>query len=247
MSFALLIPVGANLANDYFDFVKGADGPERIGPARAVASGLIAPRMMLIVMTCVLISAFILGLTLLPYGGTLLLIVGLLSVTFAVGYTGGPLPLAYLGLGDIFVVAFFGLVAVCFTFYVQAGVINTDAMLLGLAVGLVINNLLVVNNYRDVEEDYRSGKKTLTVRFGRAFSLWQFVLQTLGAGVCTFWVSSLNKLFCFLPTILLGIMCLFVVHNLSKATKRSDYSTCLSISACMVPTFGLFLCIGVLV
>ena len=246
LGFALLVQVGTNFANDYYDFRKGADGPERLGPARTVSSGLIAPGVMWRAMVCVLVLAFVVGLGLLPFGGWKLLCVGLASLVCAIAYTGGPFPLAYLGLGDVFVIAFFGLVAVAFTFFVQAGAFTADAWLAGLAVGLVINNLLVVNNYRDMEEDRRSRKRTLAVRFGRPFSLWQFWGQTLGACACTGWISVVGKWFWLVPMLVLGFLGRQVMHRLATAKSSEEFAVCLGLTARMVPVFGILLCGGIL-
>ena len=246
LGFALLIQIGTNFANDYFDYKKGADTPNRIGPLRAVASGLVEPTTMLWAMIIVLILAFLTGLALLPHGGPLLLCVGIISLLCAFGYTGGPFPLAYLGLGDIFVVTFFGLVAVSFTFFVQAGIFTQDAWLAGMAIGLIINNLLVVNNYRDVEEDRRSSKRTLTVRFGRRFSLWQFWVQTFGAGLCTIFISALNNWFWLLAVIVLSFIGQRVTTMLQGAVTTLEYKECLANASLMTPVFGIMLCVGIL-
>jgi 1,4-dihydroxy-2-naphthoate octaprenyltransferase len=151
--FALLVQVGTNFANDYLDGIRGTDTEQRIGPPRAVASGLVAPELMKRVTMVTLAVAFCVGLALIPFGGWWLLLIGCSSVLCAWLYTGGPYPLAYNGLGDVFVVLFFGWIAVGCTYYVQVGRLSLDACLLGLGCGLLVNNILVVNNYRDVDED----------------------------------------------------------------------------------------------
>ncbi|MDF3056785.1 MAG: 1,4-dihydroxy-2-naphthoate prenyltransferase [Rariglobus sp.] len=175
LAFALLIQIGTNFANDYYDFVKGADTAERVGPRRAVASGLVPPATMKRAMGGMFALAFAAGLTLLGYGGWPLLLIGVASIVCGIAYTGGPYPLGYNGLGDVFVFIFFGLVAVGATYFVQAGVITADAWLIGAGIGALAANILVVNNYRDVETDARAGKRTLVVRFGRRFARAQFV------------------------------------------------------------------------
>ena len=182
--FALLVQIGSNFANDYFDFVKGADTAGRVGPRRAVAAGLIAPRTMLRATGLVLGVAFAVGLLLVREGGWILLPIGVGSILCALAYTGGPFPLGYHGLGDVFVFIFFGLVAVDTTFYVQAGGLAPDATSCAAAIGLLAANILVVNNYRDAETDARAGKKTLVVRFGRKFALWQYALSHVVALLC---------------------------------------------------------------
>jgi 1,4-dihydroxy-2-naphthoate octaprenyltransferase len=174
LAFALLIQIGTNFANDYYDFIKGADTTERVGPKRAVASGWVAPIAMRAAMTGVFMAAFLVGLSLLNYGGWPLLVIGVASIVCGVAYTGGPYPLGYNGLGDVFVFIFFGLVAVCATYFVQTGKVTADVFLASTGVGLLAANILVVNNYRDVETDAKAGKRTLVVRFGRPIARLQF-------------------------------------------------------------------------
>ena len=177
LAFALLVQIGTNFANDYYDFVKGADTAARVGPQRAVAAGLVSPGTMRLAMGIVFATAFVVGLGLLPWGGWRLLIVGVASILCGIAYTGGPWPLGYLGLGDVFVFLFFGLVAVATTYFVQAHALTTDVFLAATAIGLLAANILVVNNYRDVETDAVAGKRTLAVRFGRGFARAQFSLS----------------------------------------------------------------------
>lgn len=189
--FALLIQIGTNFANDYFDFIKGADTEERQGPKRVTASGLVSLKQMKFMTAGVFAAAFIVGLGLIPYGGWGLLAVAVLSVMLGYGYTAGPFPLAYLGLGEIFVMIFFGWVAVGCTYWVQANEINTLAILAGTAVGALSTNLLVVNNHRDVETDIKANKRTLAVRFGRGFSAFEFRLWFAAAWICIIWMALL--------------------------------------------------------
>ncbi len=179
LGFSLLIQIGTNFANDYYDFVKGADTAARVGPRRAVAAGLIAPGTMRAAMWLVFAAAFACGLGLIAWGGPWLVAIGVASVLCGIAYTGGPWPLGYHGLGDVFVFVFFGLVAVGATYFVQAGRVSGDALLAAVPIGLLTANILVVNNYRDVETDRAAGKRTLVVRFGRGFAQTQFGLSLL--------------------------------------------------------------------
>lgn len=181
LAFALLIQIGTNFANDYYDFVHGADTAARVGPRRAVASGLIAPGTMKAAMIAVFATAFLTGLGLIFWGGPWLLLVGVASIASGIAYTGGPWPLAYHGLGDVFVFVFFGLVAVTVTYFVQAGHVTGDAFLAASAIGVLAANILVVNNYRDVETDAAARKRTLVVRWGRPAARWQFTLAHAAA------------------------------------------------------------------
>lgn len=167
LGFALLVQIGTNYANDYFDFIHGADTAARVGPRRAVAAGLVSPATMRRAMAGVFAAAFAGGLGLLAWGGPWLLVVGVASILCGIAYTGGPWPLAYHGLGDVFVFVFFGLVAVGATYFVQAGRVTVDALVAAVPVGLLATNILVVNNYRDADTDALAGKRTLVVRWGR--------------------------------------------------------------------------------
>lgn len=169
LAFALLVQVATNFANDYYDFVKGADTASRVGPRRAVASGLVAPAVMRRAMAAVFAAAFAVGLCLVHWGGPWMVAVGVASIVCGIAYTGGPFPLGYLGFGDLFVFLFFGLVAVTTTYFVQAGRVTLPALLAGVPVGLLTANILLVNNYRDADTDAAAGKRTLVVRLGPPF------------------------------------------------------------------------------
>ena len=173
-SFAVLAQIAANFANDYFDYVKGADTGARVGPRRAVSAGLVSPATMLKATWLTCLAAFAVGLGLLPYGGVPLLAVGIASLVSAVLYTGGPYPLGYHGWGDVFVFIFFGPVAVCATVYVQTARVGVAAIAISAAIGLLAANILVANNYRDLDTDRAAGKHTTVVRFGRGFAQGQF-------------------------------------------------------------------------
>lgn len=175
--FALVAQVVSNLANDYFDYKKGADNEERLGPPRAVTEGWISPRRMLTVTLALLAFDCLLGLSLVWFAGWQLISVGVLIAVFALAYSGGPYPLAYHGWGDVCVFIFFGLVPVVFTFYVQTLVISPDALLVGAALGLVSINILVANNYRDRDTDRAAGKKTTIVLFGARFGRYFYLLN----------------------------------------------------------------------
>lgn len=175
--FALLAQVASNMANDYFDYVKGSDKAGRVGPRRAVASGDITPRAMLMGTFCVLGVACAVGLGLVFFAGWQLIPIGVIIAVFALAYTAGPYPLAYHGLGDVTVFLFFGLVAVNMTYYVQALQFDADVFLLSIAMGLLSINILLVNNYRDMEEDAAANKRTTVVLFGRRFALWWYFVN----------------------------------------------------------------------
>jgi 1,4-dihydroxy-2-naphthoate polyprenyltransferase len=174
LAFALLVQIGTNFANDYYDFIHGADTAARVGPRRAVAAGLVSPAVMRRAMAGVFSAAFGLGLGLIHWGGPWMLAIGIASIVSGIAYTGGPWPLGYRGFGDLFVFVFFGLVAVATTYFVQVGRISEHSLLAGVPIGLLAANILVVNNYRDADTDAVAGKRTLVVRFGRRFARVQF-------------------------------------------------------------------------
>jgi 1,4-dihydroxy-2-naphthoate octaprenyltransferase len=178
---ALLIQIGTNYANDYFDFVKGTDTEKRIGPTRATAAGLVPPKAMLFATVLVFGLVFLPGAYLIQRGGIPILVIGVVSIACGILYTGGPWPLGYLGLGDLFVLVFFGPVAVAGTYYVQTQSFAWAPVFAGLGPGLFSTAILTVNNLRDIEGDRASGKKTLAVRFGRAFPRFEYVICLVGA------------------------------------------------------------------
>lgn len=178
---ALLLQVGSNLANDVFDYERGADQGERVGPLRVTQAGLLSPRQVKQGMWFVFGLTALLGIYLVWLGGWVFMVLGLAAIVSAIAYTGGPYPLGYHGLGDLFVFCFFGLVATTGTYYVQAGVVSSTAWWMSVAMGLLTVNILVVNNFRDIENDRRVGKRTLAVRFGETAAQTQYALQVLGA------------------------------------------------------------------
>jgi 1,4-dihydroxy-2-naphthoate octaprenyltransferase len=178
---AMLIQVGTNLANDVFDHEKGADTEARLGPTRVVSSGLIGAREVRAAMVVTFGLAVLVGSYLVYVGGWPIVLVGVASIASGVAYTGGPYPLGYHGLGDLFVMVFFGLVAVCGTAYVQAGHVPELAVWASVPVGSLATAILVVNNVRDRETDVVAGKRTLAVRFGRGFGVVEYAVLSIAA------------------------------------------------------------------
>ncbi len=176
---ALLIQVGTNLANDYYDHLRGGDTEDRVGPVRVTQAGLLPPKAVRNGAFLVLGLALALGVYLVWVGGLPILLMGLASLACAVAYTGGPFPLAYHGLGDVFVFLFFGLVAVGGTYWVQALAYSPEAFLGGAGMGAMATAILVVNNLRDIETDARVGKRTLAVRMGPTATKAEFALLLL--------------------------------------------------------------------
>ena len=166
---AILIQIGTNFSNDYYDFLKGADTSERIGPKRVTQSGLLEPDAVKQLFIIVFGMAVLCGIFLVVRGGWVILLIGLLSIASGILYTGGPFPLAYHGLGDIFVLLFFGPIAVSGTYYVQALEWSVLTILAGFIPGFTATALIAVNNLRDAPTDVKVAKRTLAVRFGENF------------------------------------------------------------------------------
>jgi 1,4-dihydroxy-2-naphthoate octaprenyltransferase len=244
LGFAGLVQVGTNYVNDYADHRRGADTAERVGPRRAVAAGLISPAAMRRAAFLTFALAFATGLGLVAWGGPWLLAIGVASILSGAAYTSGPYPLAYHGLGDLFVFLFFGLVAVGGTAFVQTGVWGWPAFWAGVPIGLLAANILVVNNYRDVETDAKAGKRTLVVRWGRRAARIQFALS---AGVAFavpvgFWLAGYGA-GVLLPC---GLAPVAVIHGrrLAGATGPAELIALLGATGRLLAGFGILFAAG---
>ena len=196
--FACGMQIAANFINDLFDFQKGTDRKDRLGPPRACAEGWITPGAMKLGIGCALLLSCLAGLALLfivwgqlPHGGWELVVLGVVCILFAFLYT---TLLSYLGWGDVLVLVFFGFVPVCGTYYVQAYTLNMDVLVLSLVSGLAIDTLLMVNNYRDREQDAVSGKCTLVVRYGRKFGENMYLGLGIAATLLCLWFVNTGRL-----------------------------------------------------
>lgn len=245
---ALLLQIGSNLANDYFDFFRGADAPGRLGPPRATASGLIHPAAMRLGMAIVFGMAIVVGLYLISVGGWPILAVGAAAVLAALAYTGGPFPFGYHGLGDLFVFLFFGLVAVCGTYYVQALAVTPTVLLSAVAPGLLITAILVVNNLRDIDTDRRANKRTLAVILGRRATLLEYRTLLAGAYLMPWllWLQAGQSVWVMLPwvTVLLGWR---LQHTLARASGGPTFNATLANTARLSLSFSVLLSVGFLV
>lgn len=169
---SLLIQVATNFYNDALDFEKGADTDTRLGPLRATHQGWWTGQSLKRAAATCLAMAFFIGVALVLIGGWPIAVVGLISMFLAYGYTGGPFPLAYRGLGELFVMIFFGWIAVAGTYYLQTHALNEDVLVLGTQVGIYATMLIFINNIRDVEQDALVNKRTLSVRLGWEKARW---------------------------------------------------------------------------
>lgn len=211
---ALAIQVATNFFNDAIDARKGADTEKRLGPVRVTASGMMSPATVMRLGLAFLGIAVVCGLVMVQARGWPIVAIGVPSMFLAYGYTGGPFPLAYRGMGEVFVILFFGLVAVCGTVFVQTGAWPREAVLLGLQVGLLSAVLISINNFRDREEDASTGKRTLAVRCGpkvAAAVIWLEIKAAAFLGLLWIWWGHPELLAASLPVLMVGMRVLFGV------------------------------------
>ncbi len=204
---SLLIQVGTNYANDYFDYKKGADTPERLGPVRLLQAGLATPSQVLRATVICFAAAAVIGLYLVAVGGLPILVIGVLAILSGIAYTGGPYPLGYNGFGDLFVFIFFGLIAVTGTYYLHTGTVSALAWWASIPVGLLVTAILIVNNVRDIDTDRKAGKRTLAVRIGRQATRRQYALFLAVAYLVplVLWLGGLLGAFWWLPWLTLPL------------------------------------------
>ena len=181
--FSLLIQIGTNYANDYFDFIKGADTPFRNGPKRATQEGWIVPKTMWLSALGVFGCALLAAIPLMIIAGPWSLVLALICIAFGILYTGGPKPLGYLGLGESLVFLFFGPVATCGSYFLQTGTLTAAVFIASLAPGFLSCSILIANNLRDEHTDRLANKRTLIVRFGRTFGRWEYISSLLAAAI----------------------------------------------------------------
>ena len=241
--FAFVMQIDANFVNDYFDFISGKDDEQRLGPARACAMGWIDVAKMKVGIVITTVIACIIGLPLVIYGGVEMILVGALCVVFCFLYT---TLLASRGLGDLLVLVFFGIVPVCATYYLQTDTCTWVVFLASLACGLVIDTLLVVNNYRDIDNDRRAGKKTLIVMIGadkgRLLYLWLGIIASLMGVVFAVYGKYWTPL---LPTVYL-IMHIATYRRMVKIDSGRQLNLVLADTARNMFVYGLTLSLGLL-
>ena len=241
--FAFVMQIDANFVNDYFDFISGKDDEQRLGPARACAMGWIDVAKMKVGIVITTVIACIIGLPLVIYGGVEMILVGALCVVFCFLYT---TLLASRGLGDLLVLVFFGIVPVCATYYLQTDTCTWVVFLASLACGLVIDTLLVVNNYRDIDNDRRAGKKTLIVMIGadngRLLYLWLGIIASLMGVVFAVYGQYWTPL---LPTVYM-IMHIATYRRMVKIGSGRQLNLVLADTARNMFVYGLTLSLGLL-
>jgi len=243
---AILIQIGTNLANDYYDHVRGSDTEERVGPVRVTQAGILDPEAVRRGMWTVFGAAFLVGIYLVVVGGWPVVAIGLLSLLAAYGYTGGPFPLAYHGLGDLFVFVFFGWVAVGGTYYVQALSFRPELLLAGAGIGALTTGILVVNNLRDLETDARTGKRTLAVRIGFVGTQLEYLgLLALAFAVPLLGVAVFGWTSWSLLSLLAGVAAIVPVHRvLRRGRSPAEVAPALGQTAAVTALYGFLLAGG---
>ena len=244
--FAFSMQIDANFINDYYDYLKGSDREDRLGPERTCAQGWITlPAMKKGMIFITLLSCFW-GLLLLKYCGLEMIPVGLLCVLFAFLYTAGPYPLAYHGWGDVLVIVFFGFVPVGCTYYTMAHDWTWNVTIACAACGLVSDLLLMLNNYRDREQDKISGKRTLVVRFGEPAGRWAYlVLGILAVGLCSFYAFNGYLMASLLPILFL-ILHFTTWREMVRIYQGKALNIVLGKTARNIVVFGLLLSLGLI-
>ena len=250
MFSAIFIQIGTNFANDVYDFINGADNDERIGPTRAVQANLISVDAMKYLTIIAFSLSIICGLPLVIKGGYPILLIGILSIISGYAYTGGPYPLGYNGLGDIFVFIFFGPIAVCGTFFLQLGYVSIESIISGIVMGCLSVTLLCINNIRDVDTDSNVGKRTIAVRFGVMFVKYLFIslflICYLLLGYLSFNLNYINTNVYFLLLIITLPLCLKLNFDVFKL-KLHSLNLLLSNVSVFIIIFSLLFILSILI
>lgn len=236
---AVLIQIATNLINDALDFKKGADTAERLGPVRVTQAGLISPGAVMAAAWACLAGAALCGIPLMVRGGWPMLIIGVASILAAYAYTGGPYPLAYRGLGEIFVILFFGFVAVGGTFYAHSLQLTRSALLAGFAAGSLATVLLVINNLRDVDGDRRSDKRTTVVRFGERFARFEIAFFALAPFAAVAMIPHRGLLL----TLVAAPLALAVVARVMRS-RGAELNAALGMAGALQWAFGILFVAG---
>ena len=247
---AIFIQIGTNFANDVYDFINGADNDERVGPTRAVQANLISVNVMKYLTIIAFSLSIICGLPLVVKGGYPILLIGIISIISGYAYTGGPYPLGYNGLGDIFVFIFFGPIAVCGTFFLQLGYVSIESLISGIVMGCLSVTLLCINNIRDVDTDSNVGKRTIAVRFGVMFVKYLFIslffICYLLLGYLSFNLNYINKNVYFLLLIITLPLCLKLNFDIFKL-KLHSLNRLLSNVSVFIIVFSLLFILSILI
>lgn len=240
----LFIQIGTNFINDAIDFKKGADTETRIGPKRVTQSGLLTMKQVLFGGFICFFIAALLALPLVLHGGLPILILGIASLVCGYIYTGGKYPLAYIGLGELFVILFFGLGAVCGVHYIQTGFINTSAVIASLQIGFLATTLIAINNFRDHLNDKKVNKLTMAARFGKKFARIEILCLFVAAYLLNFYWSSQGYFLAGTLPLLSLPLTVKVLQGLFNSEPSPLFNKFLAMAAGIEMIFGIALSIG---
>ena len=240
---AVFIQIGTNYVNDALDFKKGADTHTRLGPLRVTQAGLLSAEAVLRGAYVCFVLAALCGIPLILRGGWPIAAIGIASIVAAYAYTGGPYPLAYHGLGEVFVMIFFGLVAVCGSFYLQVLTLDRTAWIGGIAVGSLAVVILAINNLRDIDNDRASNKRTLAARFGETFARAEIAVFALIPFVCVAAIVVLYRPAAFAIPMLALILAVALLIRVSRS-RGAELNRCLALAGALEWTFGVLYVIG---
>lgn len=242
---ALAIQIGTNLANDYYDFKKGADTPERIGPVRVTQAGLIPPSSVKLAFTVSFSLSAIACLGLVMRAGWPMAVLGVFAILSGIFYTAGPRPLGYMGWGDLLAFVFFGPIAVAVTYYVQSFEMNAAVLMAGFAPGLFSVAILTVNNLRDMEGDQMAGKKTLAVRFGRSFALSEYLFCLLTATLIPIFIYMLiQDHLAILTSVLTALAAVATIKTVLTKTDGPSLNAALAATGKLLLIYSILFSVG---
>ena len=242
---ALFIQIGTNLVNDALDFKRGADTSERLGPLRVTQAGLLSANTVMTGAYACFGIAMLCGIPLIARGGWPIAVIGVVSILAAYAYTGGPFPLSYHGLGELFVMLFFGIVAVGGSFYVQRLTIDISVLVAGIAVGALAVLLLAINNLRDIDNDRKSSKRTLAARFGERFARGEIEWMALTVYIATGIVAYARDWHLLAPVVTLPLAVVLVQRV--KHSDGAELNRCLAMAGALEWLYGITFVIGAVI
>lgn len=241
---SLSIQIATNLFNDAIDFKKGADTQSRLGPTRVTQSGLLSQQQVFAAGVAFLLLATLFVYPLILKGGIYIGLLFISALICSYAYTGGPFPLSYIGLGEVFVILYYGFAATMISYYLQAGYLSWDSLILSLQMGFLTTLLIAINNLRDIEEDRKSKKLTLAARFGVAFGRWEITLIAALPFLLNLYWYFTGRVFVFLLPLTTLLIAINLVRNIWTHSPSRIYNRFLGESSMLLLFFGLMLILG---
>lgn len=244
LASALCIQIATNLLNDAFDFVKDTSDPKRLGPKRAIHLGVADGKQMYILGMAFFVFAWLFAIPLILHGGVVIAVILLFSMLAGYFYSGGPLPLTSVGLGDPFVLLFYGWVATAASYWLQTNAVDAKALLLGTQIGLLCTTIIAVDNYRDIDSDEKANKKTLAVRFGPEFAKFEIAFLTFFPFALNFFWLSWGYVYVAILPMLAAPLASYLLARIWKTRPSKAYNGFLALAALLHLCFGVLLIIG---